>query len=430
MATTIKDLIITHRPPIDPYITLYKHFHAHPELSLNESSTATTIISHLESLSSSLTITPSLGGHGLTAVLPNGPGATVLLRADIDALPVRELTNLPYASTATMRDASLPASHPDAQKLKPVMHACGHDMHITSLLAAADFFLSTLESWSGTIVFLFQPAEEKGSGARAMLASELYKHVPIPDVVLGGHVMPFRAGSIGTRKGIVATSADSLDVTVHGRGGHASQPQQLIDPVVLASAIVLRLQTLVSRETDPKDHAVVTVASVQAGDAENVVADEALLRVDIRAMRGEVREHLVRGVERIVRAECVASGCVKEPEFKVTRTFPLLVNEDEATDRVGKAFGEYFGADHDAEAERLGGSEDFGELATAIGKPSVFWTYGGTPHEKWDAAVKANRVKEDIPINHSAKFAPDIMPTLQVAIDAYAVAALSWLKKS
>ncbi|KAF4548354.1 Hypothetical protein D9617_29g007310 [Elsinoe fawcettii] len=427
---SIKELTDTHRPSMEPYISLYKHFHSNPELSLNESNTAATVISHLKTLSPDLTITPSLGGHGLTALLTNGSGPTVLLRADIDALPVRELTNLPYASTHTMRDASLPASHADHHKIKPVMHACGHDMHITSLLAAAQLLLSARSSWAGTVIFLFQPAEEKGSGARAMLASDLYKHVPLPDVVLGGHVMPFRAGTIGTRKGIVATSADSMDVTVYGRGGHASQPQQLIDPVVLSSSIVLRLQTLVSRETDPRDHAVVTVASVQAGDAENVVADEALLKVDIRAMRQEVREHLIKGVERIVRGECEVSGCTKQPEFKVTRTFPLLVNEDEATGRVERAFAEHFGSDHNAEADRLGGSEDFGELATAIGKPSVFWTYGGTPHEKWDAAQKANRIKEDIPINHSALFAPAIMPTLQVAIDAYAVAALSWLKKS
>ncbi|TKX20137.1 hypothetical protein C1H76_7637 [Elsinoe australis] len=428
--SSMKDLITTHRPSLDPYIDLYKHFHSHPELSLNESATAETIITHLRKLNPSLTITPSLGGHGLTALLTNGNGPTVLLRADIDALPVRELTGLPYASTATQRDASLPASHPDAQKLKPVMHACGHDMHITSLLACVELLTSSTSSWSGTVIFLFQPAEEKGSGARAMLASDLYAHVPVPDVVLGGHVMPFRAGSVGTRRGIVASSADSLDVTVYGRGGHASQPQQLIDPVVLASSIVMRLQMLVSRETDPRDHAVVTVASVQAGDAENVVADEALLRVDIRAMRQEVREHLVEGVKRVVRGECSVSGCEREPEFKVTRTFPLLHNDEDVTGRLEGEFRAHFGEDYDEEAARLGGSEDFGELATAINKPSCFWTYGGVPHDTWDAAEKAGRIKEDIPINHSAKFAPSIMPTLQVAIDAYAVAALTWLKKA
>ncbi|PNS21979.1 hypothetical protein CAC42_577 [Sphaceloma murrayae] len=427
---SIQEIIATHRPPLDPYIEIYKHFHANPELSLNESTTASTIISHLKRLNPSLTITPNLGGHGLTAVHSNGKGPTLLLRADIDALPVRELTGLPYASTATQIDASLSSSHPDAQKRKPVMHACGHDMHITSLLACVELLTSSTTSWSGTVVYLFQPAEEKGSGARAMLASDLYERVPVPDVVLGGHVMPMRAGRIGTTRGIVASSADSMDVTVHGRGGHASQPQQLIDPVVLASSIVVRLQTLVSRETDPADHAVVTVASVQAGDAENVVADEALLRVDIRAMRKEVRESLIAGVERVVRGECEISGCEKAPEFKVTRTFPLLENDGEATAKLEEEFREHFGQDYNGDAARLGGSEDFGELATAINKPSIFWTYGGVPHDMWDAAEKANRIKQDIPINHSAKFAPVIMPTLQTAIDAYAVAALTWLRKA
>lgn len=368
---TVSDLVNTHRPNLDHYITLYKNFHAHPELSNNESTTAKAIVSILGRLNQSLQITTSIGGHGLTALHDNGPGPTLLLRADIDALPVKELTGLDYASKATMKDATLPSDHPDADKVKPTMHACGHDMHITSLLATVELLTSCQSSWSGRVIYLFQPAEEKGSGARAMLADGLYDKIPAPDVVLGGHVMPQPAGWIGTGRGIVASSADSLDVTVYGRGGHASQPHQLIDPVVLASSIVLRLQTLVSREVDPGDHAVVTVASLQAGDAENVVADEALLKVDLRALKQGVRDHLIEGVKRIVRAECAASGCVEEPTFKITRTFPLLHNGDEIMDRIEENFAAHFGQrqgwkGYDSAAPRLGGSEDFGELGECL----------------------------------------------------------------
>ncbi|KAF2152795.1 metal-dependent amidase/aminoacylase/carboxypeptidase [Myriangium duriaei CBS 260.36] len=430
----VSKFVNNHRPNLDNYIELYKHFHAHPELSLNESQTAAKIVSTLQSINSSLKITSGIGGHGLTAVHHNGSGPTILLRADIDALPVKELTGLPYASKAVMKDSSLPADHPDADKSKPLMHACGHDMHITSLLACAELLTCAADAWRGTVIYLFQPAEEKGSGARAMVADGLYEKIPVPDVVLGGHVMPFPAGRIGTTRGTAASSADSLAVTVYGRGGHASQPQNLLDPVVLASSIVLRLQTLVSREVNPADHAVCTVASLQAGDADNVVADEALLKVDLRAMNQDVRDRLAEGVRRIVKAECMASGCEKEPKFEVTRTFPLLVNGDEVMDRIENSFLDHFGdvdgyTGYAKDAAQLGGSEDFGELATAINKPSCFWTYGGTPHDLWASAEKAGRIREEIPINHSAKFAPQIMPTLQVAIDAYAVAALTWLAK-
>lgn len=235
---TISDLANKHRPDLDKYTTLYKHFHANPELSNQEKETAARIASELRSISPDFDIRINIGGHGLAAILTNGSGSTVLLRADFDALPVQERTGLPYASTKRMVDA-------DGVE-KPVMHACGHDMHISCMLGAAEALVSARESWSGTLVLAFQPAEERGTGAQAMVDDGLYdpkRHaVPVPDIVLGAHVMPHRAGVIGTRKGLIMSAADSMRITLHGRGGHASMPHRLVDPVVMAASTVMRLQ--------------------------------------------------------------------------------------------------------------------------------------------------------------------------------------------
>lgn len=283
---SITKLISQHRPDLSSYEELYKYFHANPELSNQEHETAKSIVSHLkDKISSEFDIRPNIGGTGIAALLHNGNGPTILLRADFDALPVLERTELPYASKKRMVDA-------DGVE-KPVMHACGHDMHITSLLAAAETLYKCKDSWSGTLLLAFQPAEERGTGAQAMVDDGMYdpkKHnVPIPDVCIGGHVMPFRAGVIGTRRGLIATAADSMRITLHGRGGHASMPDRLIDPVVMAASTIMKLQTIVSRECDPWDTAVVTVASVQAGDAENVVVDDARIAVDVGATRASQR---------------------------------------------------------------------------------------------------------------------------------------------
>ena len=254
--------------------------------------------------------------------------------------------------------------------------------------------------------------------------------VPIPDVCLGAHVMPHRAGVIGTRRGLVATSADSLRITLHGRGGHASMPHHLVDPVVMAASTILKLQTIVSREMDPWDTAVVTVASVQAGDAENIVVDDARLAVDVRCTNAKAREKIRRSVRRIVDAESLAGNAVKEPSYTVTRTFPLTVNDEAVTARLEETFSEHFEVGdrgYTTEIAKLGGSEDFSNLATAVGKPFSFFMYGGVDPEVWDRCEAEGTLSEKIAINHSAMFWPVIMPTLQVACDGYAVGALTWL---
>ncbi|THY23065.1 hippurate hydrolase [Aureobasidium pullulans] len=368
---SISEIISSHRPDLEKdYVPLYKHFHANPELSHQEKETAAKIASILKSTCPDLDLHTSIGGHGLAGVLPNGSGPTILLRADIDGLPVLEKTGLQWA-------------------------------------------------------------KEKGQGAEAMVKDGLYDKIPIPDVVLGGHVMPQAAGTLGTKRGLMASSADSLEVTLFGKGGHASQPHMLVDPVVMAASTVMRLQTIVSREVDPADNAVVTCACIIAGDAENVVADNATLKLDLRAVNAATREKVLSSVKRIVTAESMASGAVKDPEFVTTRNFPFTVNDEDVTEKLEKTFTAHFGTEdgkYTTTAAKLGGSEDFGILATAIGKPSCFWTYGGTDPALLEKAAAEGR-PGDVPINHSAYFAPVIMPTLQVAVDAYAVAALTWLLK-
>ncbi|KXS95920.1 hypothetical protein AC578_5209 [Pseudocercospora eumusae] len=428
----ISEIVNKHRPDLAEYEELYKYYHANPELSNQESETAAHICKYLrEKISSDFDIKPNIGGHGIAALFRNGSGPTVLLRADFDALPVEERTGLPYASKKRMRDA-------DGVE-KPVMHACGHDMHITSLLAAAQTLVSAKEWWSGTLLLAFQPAEERGTGAKAMVDDGMYDpkrhNVPIPDVCLGGHVVPWRAGLLGTRPGLIATSADSMRITLHGRGGHASMPDRLIDPVVMAASTILKLQTIVSREVDAFDTAVVTVASIQAGDAENVVVDDARIAVDVRAINPKTREKVLASIRRIVHAESLASNAVKEPTIQITRNFPLTINDEATTATLSESFAAHFPSIQENPSgfnsccDKLGGSEDFSILGTAVDRPCCFFMYGGTPHEMWDQAEKEDRLSESIPINHSGLFAPAIQPTLTTGVDAYVVGALTFLGK-
>jgi len=405
---------------IPQYESLYKHLHAHPELSNLEARTASTLASHLSRLGS-FTIETSIGGHGVVGVLPNGPGRTILLRADMDALPIREATDLPYASTATSRDA-------DRGVPQPVMHACGHDMHMTCLLAAAEVLLKARDSWTGTLVVLFQPAEERGTGAQAMVDDGLYtRHgIPVPDFLLGQHVMAMRAGTVGSRRGTAMAGADSLRVRLPGLGGHGSQPHRTVDPAVLAAHVVVRLQTLVSREVDPADVAVVTVGSLHAGQSENVIADSAEIGVDIRSVRSETRDKLLASIRRVVVAECQASGCTVPPEFTVTRHLPTTVNDEGMMKVLEKSFGAHFGDRYDGDIPTTTISEDFSVLGTSVGRPCAFWHWGGIEEGLWDRKVAEGRVLEDVPANHTARFAPAIQPTMRTGIEALVVAALAF----
>ncbi|EED20476.1 amidohydrolase, putative [Talaromyces stipitatus ATCC 10500] len=390
------------------YEGLYKYFHAHPELSQQEKSTSQKIASFLASLDA-YEIHTNIGGYGVVGVLKNGTGKTILLRADMDALPVKELTGLPYASSVTMRDA-------DGVE-KPVMHACGHDMHITCLLAAAELLASIQHVWSGTLIVLFQPDEERGGGAQAMVDDGLYDKIPVPDYCFGQHVMRMRAGSVGSRPGTIMAAADSLKITVFGRGGHGSLPHQTVDPALLAAHIVVRLQSIVSREIDPSDLGVVTVGSLQAGQTENIIADRAEIGLDFRTVKLETRQKIITAIRRIVEAECMASGSPKPPVFTPTRRFPPTLNDTDVASRLAASFEKHF-EDFDADTPRTNVSEDFSTLGTSKGVPCCFWFIGGIDPELWDRVLKAENPTEEIAGNHSALFAPVIQPTMRVGVDA------------
>ncbi|KAJ6108662.1 hypothetical protein N7523_009985 [Penicillium sp. IBT 18751x] len=398
------------------YEDLYKYFHLYPELSRQEKSTSERVAAHLAQLGV-FHIQTNIGGYGLAGVYQNGPGKTVLLRADMDALPVKELTGLPYASSVTMRDA-------DGIE-KPVMHACGHDMHMTCLLAAADTLVRLRDAWSGTLIVLFQPDEERGGGAQAMVDDDLYSKIPVPDYVFGQHVMRMRAGTIGSRPGTIMAAADSMKITVFGRGGHGSQPHQTVDPVLLAAHIVVRLQSIVSREIDPSDLAVLTVGSLQAGQTENIIADRAELGVDFRSAKLETREKLIAAIKRIVEAECAASGSPKPPVFTPTRRFPPTINHNDLASQVAASFESHFES-FDANTPRTNVSEDFSTLATCRNIPSVFWLTGCIDPGLWDRAQSSG---EEIPGNHSALFAPVIQPTMKIGVDALCLSVLTFLRK-
>ncbi|MEE1738819.1 amidohydrolase [Streptomyces sp. BE147] len=395
---------------------LYKDLHKHPELSFAETRTAGVVADDLKRLG--FEVTTGIGRTGVAGVLANGPGPRVLLRADFDALPVQEQTGLDYASTATGTD-------PDGNQV-PVMHACGHDMHVTCLLGALDLLAGARETWSGTIVAVFQPAEEIGSGAQAMVDDGLFDKVGTPDVVLGQHVAPLPTGMIGCHPGPALAATDALRVRMFGRGAHGSRPEMAIDPVVMAASTVMRLQTVVSREIAGGDTAVVTVGALNAGTKDNVIPDEAELKLNIRTYTPEVRTTVLESITRIVQAEATASGADRAPEITTLDTFPVLVNDQAAYERTTRALSTHFGTeivDHGPAT----GSEDCGILATASGAPLCYWFFGGTDPAVFAAALKNGTVGRDIPSNHSPHFAPVINPTIGIGVQAMTVAALTWL---
>ena len=395
---------------------LYRDVHAHPELSHQETRTAGLVAERLRG--AGFEVHEGVGGTGVVGVLRNGDGATVLLRADMDALPVREATGLPYASEVTGTDA--------AGNEVPVMHACGHDVHVACLAGAAQLLADGREHWSGTLVTLFQPAEEVGDGARRMVEDGLAALFPTPQVALGQHVMPAPAGRVGTHAGAALSAADSMRITLHGRGAHGSMPQAAIDPVVLAAMIVVRLQTVVSREIPPGETAVLTVGSIQAGTKSNVIPESATLQLNVRTFSDATRTTILGAIERIVRAECAASDCPEEPEFELFDRFPLTDNDEATTERVAGAFADFFG-EQSRPVGQQSASEDFSDIPSALGVPYTYWFIGGMDADVYAAAEQAGRVAQDIPVNHSARFAPVIQPTLDTGTQALVVAALAWL---
>ena len=396
---------------------LYRDLHAHPELSFAEHRTAAEVARRLTDLG--LDVTTGVGSTGVVGVLRNGDGPTVLLRADFDALPVREQTGLPYASTVTATDA-------DGHEVG-VMHACGHDMHVTCLLGALTLLGGARDAWHGTIVAVFQPAEEIGEGARAMLADGFWERFPRPDVALGQHVWPVPAGTARYRGGIAMAAADSLRVHLYGRGGHGSRPEATIDPVVMAAATVLRLQTVVSREVSAGEQAVLTVGSMRAGAKSNIIPAEAELRLNVRSFDQDVRSRVLAAIDRIVRAESAASGAPKDPDIDPYDVFPLTINDPGATERVAAALRDALGEDNAVVHDPVTGSEDFGLFGSDAGVPSVFWFFGGLDADRFADVTARGRVAQEIPSNHSPFFAPVPEPTIVGGVRCMTSVALAWL---
>jgi amidohydrolase len=398
---------------------VYKDLHAHPELSFQETKTAELVASKLEGFG--YEVFDSIGRTGVVGILRNGEGQTVLARADMDALPVRENTGLPYASTVTAVD--------DAGNTVGVAHACGHDAHVTCLLGAAELLAHARQSWGGTFIALFQPAEEVAGGAKAMIQDGLRDRISKPDVAFAQHVLAYPAGKIGTQIGPVLSAGDSIRITLYGKGAHGSMPHNSVDPVVLAALVVLRLQTIVSRETKPGEFAVLTIGSSVAGSKSNIIPDRAVLLANLRTYDMAVRQKMIASIERMVKAECEASGSPRPPEFEYFDQYPLTDNNAEVTERITSAFRSHFEAETVFDLGRQTASEDFSDIPDAFGIPYTYWGVGCIDPEKYQRALAAGRVEQDIPVNHSEFFAPVIEPTLSRGTEALVVAALTYLAK-
>lgn len=396
--------------------TLYTDVHSHPELSMQERRTARVAAARLRA--AGFEVTEGVGNTGVVGLLRNGEGPTVMLRADMDALPVKEETGLAYASTVTATDAQ--------GNETPVMHACGHDIHVTWLVGACALMAGARDSWKGTLMAVFQPAEETAAGAQAMIDDGLFERFPRPDVILGQHVMPLPAGMIASQAGVVTSAGDSFQIRMFGRGAHGSMPQASIDPVVMAASTVLRLQTIVSREVGPSDAAVVTVGALQAGTKENVIPDDATIKLNVRTFDEGVRNRVLEAITRIVNAEAQASGAPRPPEITPLDHYDLVRNDEHATKVIRDAFHAHFGDARVIHTGPASASEDFGSFGTEWGVPSVFWFIGGVDPDAYARAEQDGRLSE-IPTNHNPKFAPVIHPTLETGVETLVVASCAWL---
>lgn len=395
---------------------LYIDLHRNPELSGHEERTAGVVAGALRA--AGYEVTERIGGYGLIGVLRNGDGPTVWLRADMDALPVKEETGLDYASTVTVVN--------DEGENVAVAHACGHDMHTAALIGAAGRLASTTDEWKGTVVTVFQPAEENLSGALAMVDDGLLDKAPHPDVVLGQHVAPGPAGMVFYHPEYTLAASDALEIKLYGKGGHGSRPEATIDPIVMAASVILRLQTIVSREVAASDQAVVTVGVVEAGTKNNIIPEEATLKLSVRTFDPTVREKVLASITRIVNTEAQASGAERAPEITTLYSGPATHNDAAALETVVGAFNEAFPG-RVMQVPPGSGSEDFGRLGAAAGAPAVYWFLGGADPQLFAPPANLFQVLGEIPSNHSPEYAPVIEPTLTMGVAALVTAAKAWL---
>ena len=396
---------------------VYLELHRHPELSLHETKTAALLAGRLRTLG--FDVTERVGGTGVVAVLRNGPGKTVMLRTELDALPLEEKTGLPYASRDRTKD--------DAGNDVGVMHACGHDAHMAAWLGTATWLARRKDAWSGTLVAIAQPAEERGMGARAMLADGLFTRFPKPDFAIALHDIPtLPSGSVGYTSGPALSSADSVDLTIYGKGAHGAHPEASIDPIVIAARTVLALQTLVSRENNPLDPAIVTVGSIHGGTKHNIIPDEVKLQLTVRAFREEVRQRLLAGIARIAKAEAEAAGAPKPPEMKIVDvSSEVTVNDPALTQRAAAALRRELGDARVSEIPPDTASEDFSEYGRA-GVPSVQYRLGAAAP---GALEKARKEGTPVPSLHSPFFAPDRKATIATGIRSEVAVLLDLLRK-
>jgi amidohydrolase len=411
-------------------VSIYKGIHAAPELSHHEEKTSALLAQELRSLGFEVTEhvgkypNPDWKGYGVVAVMKNGAGPTVLVRADMDALPVEEQTGLPYASHVRTKD--------DAGQDVGVMHACGHDIHVTTLIGTARMLAALKNEWHGTLVLIGQPAEERIDGARAMLADGLYSRFPKPDFALALHDSgELEAGKIGYLGGYMLASSTSVDVTLRGRGGHGAYPHTTKDPIVMAAEYILAIQTIVSREDSPLDPAVVTVGSIHGGTKHNLIPDEVHLQLSIRAYKEEVRLHILASLDRIAKGIALAAGVPEDraPIVKVsdTEVTAAMYNDPALTGRVVGAMKAALGADKLVQLEPVMGSEDFGQFGLEDHKiPTFMFRVGAIDAER---IAKSKETGVPLPSLHSSVFWPVPEPTIRTGVKAMTVAVLELMKK-
>lgn len=383
-------------------VALYKHFHTHPELSFAEKETAARVAEELRKTGAQ--VTEKVGGFGVVALLKNGEGPTLMLRTDLDALPVTEQTNLPYASTVKVDDGKGTSVG--------VMHACGHDIHITNLIAVARYLAANKDRWRGTIMFIGQPAEERGSGARAMLNDGLFKRFPKPDFALALHCDPMLAtGKVAYRAGYALANVDSVDIVVRGRGGHGASPHTTIDPVVQAAHLIVDLQTIVSREIPPTEPAVITVGAIHGGTKHNIIGNDCHLQLTVRSYTDKVRKHLAASIERKAKAAAASAGA-PEPTITFSDGTPAMFNDEKLVRRVAPVFQRVLGKENCQEAEQQMGGEDFSEYGLA-GVP-IFMYRLGTVHPRRLAGFTERKLEP--PSLHSPIYFPDPAESLNTGI--------------
>jgi amidohydrolase len=397
-------------------VQLYQHFHSHPELSFQEKETAARLAEEWKK--SGIEVSTGVGGHGVVGVIKNGDGPTLMLRTDLDALPVTEQTDLAYASKVKVKN-------PDDGVETGVMHACGHDIHIANIVGVARYLSANKHAWRGTLMMIGQPAEERGAGAQAMLEDGLFEKYPKPDFAVALHVDSTAAtGTVGVRGGYSLANVDSVDITCRGRGGHGAFPHTTVDPIVQAAQLVLALQTIVAREVKPLEPAVVTVGSIHGGTKHNIIGDTCHLQITVRSYSDDVRKLLLESIQRKAKGVAIAAGA-PDPIVEISEGVPSLFNNEELAARLGEIFQNTIGKENVYDAEASMGGEDFSRYGKA-GVPIVMYRLGSVDK---DRLARFKELGVPPPSLHSSLFYPDAEPTLATGIVSMSSVVLELLKK-